>query len=114
MTPVEDAGDGIPWPPSREQLQKRIDELLEFAALILEDFWDQENGDVLQELGERFHLLEAVEASEPCDAELCACLEFAEFPLTCYRYTPKLQEALGRARKDVLQPPGGPAHDAPR
>lgn len=90
---------GIPWPPSRDRLQADIDRLLEFAAEVLEDWFESGNGDVLQEIGERYGLLQAVQASEPCGT-VCSCADYgADFPTTCYRYAPKVREAFDRLRR---------------
>lgn len=63
-----------------------------FAQAILQDWPDTPcfDGGELQDLAERYGLLEAHEVVEPC-GEGCNCAEFDDFPMQCYRKTPLLK-----------------------
>lgn len=65
-----------------------VAKLRAFANAILEDFPDScPDGFDIQDLAVKHGLLEPFEVTEPCDPDSCACAEFGDFPMSCYRRT---------------------------
>jgi hypothetical protein len=76
--------------------QERIKEL-EGARSLVAVIFAEDRGDIdggwLQDEAVKHGVLIEVEATEPCiDPEIgnCACAEYGDFPMTCYRVNPAL------------------------
>ncbi|QDP51249.1 MAG: hypothetical protein Unbinned7913contig1002_4 [Prokaryotic dsDNA virus sp.] len=70
--------------------RKKTIDLKGFADEVLSVVWDGNDidGGSMQDIAERFGLIEKVIATEPC-CEDCICAEVMEFPAECYRKTYK-------------------------
>src|SRR6185437_12473237 len=72
-----------------ERLTSSREQVTEFAREILLNRFGNWDGGDLQDLGVKHGLLVPIEATEPC-GEACVCVEYDDFPQTCYRFGPAL------------------------
>jgi hypothetical protein len=72
-----------------ERLTSSREQVTEFAREILLNRFGTLDGGDLQDLGVKHGLLVPIEATEPC-GEACVCVEYDDFPQTCYRFGPAL------------------------
>jgi len=81
------------WREYIAELSERIEMLEGFAWSILSG-WPECDGEMMdgfdiQERGEKYGLLIPTEVTEPC-GENCNCVEYGDFPMTCYRVDPRI------------------------
>lgn len=83
--------------PGLDQLLADFVKLRAFAVAVFKDWPDTPvlDGLELQEMGEKFGLLVGEERTEAC-GEHCNCVEYGDFPLTCYRRSRVLTDPLVR------------------
>lgn len=73
-------------------LRARVRELEKCAAFVqwVRQEWHCDgdiDGGALQDALTDCGLLTPVEVTAPCDPETCQCAEYADFPVTCYRWS---------------------------
>lgn len=71
------------------------DQLAAFARAIIRQHQSalgDVDGGSIQDAAERHGVLVAVRVTEPC-GEYCRCVDYADFPMECYRLHPGLREA---------------------
>lgn len=74
------------------ELGERIDKLGKFIVKMLSNLPDGDvDGGDLQDTAVECGLLVPTNVTEPC-GEICYCAEYDDFPQTCYRLSPELQE----------------------
>jgi len=88
---------------SYHQLERELAEakkLKQFGIVVLEEHRQNEccdlDGGFLQDMAEKYGLLERVSVTEPC-GENCACQEWDDFPQECLRYPAAIKAMIDAA-----------------
>ncbi|KVP11995.1 hypothetical protein WJ85_17350 [Burkholderia ubonensis] len=88
--------------PSGEVTDNDVAKLKRFAGLVLKDhrnggYPGDVPGEVIQSYAEQCGLIEERQMTTPC-SEMCSCVDFGEFPTTCFFNTDLGKSVIDAAR----------------